>query len=219
MLSCLRIFLCPLATRGLKRMPTRFTWDHFDDQLVIALARQLGTVTDGAEARSFLARNAAVPSDDFVGQYKDVLAREWIALDSRIGRHIYRQLRDLNLGPGGVAPRSAEECAAFVLKCRNTKNLRHILCKVLQAQGRPSTKQGALQDGHYQSHFDLIEPAKQPEFNRAPYPHQEDAWAELDESYGRFEKGIGGLLVMPTGSGKTFCSVSTVVAQTGVSQK
>ena len=60
----------------------RFTWEHFEDRTVAALAGALGfdPAHHGGDARLFLHQRKKRPDDSFVREHKDVLVRDWLSI-------------------------------------------------------------------------------------------------------------------------------------------
>ena len=184
----------------------RFSWDPFDDRTVLELARDIGFRDDAAGARTYLVDRVARPNDDFVRRTKDTLARVWLPQHAGIGAAIVRELFDMNIGPRGPMPQNAIGCAEYVTRCRNSSRLRDLLFSRLISFGDSGSEGAAAGDEDFVPSFGVLVPSKQAGPPLHPYPHQEDAWAKLDAHLR--EAGpdgvFKGVLVMPTGSGKTF---------------
>lgn len=189
----------------------RFSWEAFDDDTVLALARNEGFEGAIAGARAWLGQSVKRPNDDFVRRNKDVIARVWLpkypgAVD------MVSLLQYYDIGPGGGTLRSTESAARYVDRCRNSANLRRLITNVMINFGDVDRK-GTDGDGgsglDVVPRFALLAPDKQSEDPRRPHAYQNDAWSRLSgelaraEATGKFE----GLLVMPTGSGKTYTAV------------
>jgi superfamily II DNA or RNA helicase len=116
----------------------------------------------------------------------------------------------------GTMPQDAKGCAGYVAKCRNTSGVRDLLFARLVSFGDQDRLQDddALADG-FVPRFGTVTPSKQAPQAHSSYPHQEAAWKELDghlrdaQTSGIFK----GVLVMPTGSGKTETAVSWLLRQ------
>lgn len=185
----------------------RFSWDAFDEATVSALARAIGYADTGAGAgaRAWLAAQVARPNDDFVRKTKDVLERHWLP-QYPAGSIVERLLED-RIGPMGN-PRTQAEYVAYIRRCRNSPTLRRRLTEALIHYGdmdrTPESDDGLPADPVRR--FAILRPAAQPKDPRRPHSYQLEAWDRLgahlaeSESTGIFR----GLLVMPTGSGKTY---------------
>lgn len=184
----------------------RFSWDHFDDRTMQELARALGHRGSPAEARTFVAARVARPNDAFVKDTKDVLARTWLPQHEGIARSVVRDLFELRIGPRGAPPEGAQACAAYVDRCHNTSRLRELLCGRLISYGDSGRESDATGDDGFIPAFGVLVPGKQAAPTRKPHAHQEAAWAKLDAHLAKAGPtgAFKGVLVMPTGSGKTF---------------
>lgn len=187
----------------------RFSWDAFDDDTLNALAEAWGydpDRRDGRSPRDWLGEHAKRPTPEFVQATKAALERTWLP-NYPGARQFVERLIDQGIGPMG-RPRSQKGYVDYIRACRNSGTIRGLLAEALIRFGdrdRDPGSDGAI-DGVAVPRFALLKTASQPEDSRRPYPHQEDAWRRLSahlaeaEATGVFE----GLLVMPTGSGKTF---------------
>lgn len=184
----------------------RFSWDVFDDLTVLTLAKTLGFQGNLPEAREYLGSHAQRPHDEFIRRTKDTLAEVWLKQNPAIAEAIVRELLALGVGPMGALPQDPNGCASYVNRCRNTSGLRKILRQRLVSFGerdRVSAEATELPS------LIVVSPAKQSPVSRRPYPFQIDAWAKLDEHFRTTVSpwSARGLVVMPTGSGKTFTAV------------
>ena len=195
----------------------RFSWEPFDDATVEAVALACGFEPDGETAREWLSRRWARPDEDLVRMAKGALERTWLPGCPYL-RDFVRQLLDRRLGPMNQ-PVTRTEHVEYIAKCRNTSRFRRLLLYYLTSYGEEQPEAdavGAVKLGHA-----YLDPAKQPLDLRKPFPHQQEAWDRLSASLARGSAGGGfpGLLVMPTGSGKTFTAVrwlmENVVARGG----
>lgn len=193
-------------------MPSyRFSWDAFDDDTVLALARNEGFEGAFGGARGWLGDRVKRPNEEFVRRNKDVIARAWLpkypgAID------LVSVLQCWGIGPGGGTLRTTESAARYVDRCRNSANLRRLIAEVMINFGDLDRKAGDGEPGgglDVVPRFALLAPSRQPDDPRRPHAYQADAWSRLSgelaraEATGKFE----GLLVMPTGSGKTYTAV------------
>lgn len=187
---------------------TRFSWAPFSDSTVRVLARELGFEGDDRDAREWLGQEVRRPNEDFVRDTKDALARAWIP-EYEGAKQIVEHLLENDIGPGG-SPRSPSGYATYISKCRNAATLRQLLLEALLRFGDEDRgkDEGAI-DGVRVPRYTRLLVAEQPHDGRQPHIHQAQAWEALSaalaasQSNGVFE----GLLVMPTGSGKTFTAV------------
>ncbi len=187
----------------------RFTWDAFDDATVRALATELGfDGTTAGPARAHLAQRVKRPSPEFVGEFKDVLAETWL-LQYTGAAHVVARLVDQGVGPMS-RPRSQRGYVDYVRSTRNSKTLRRVLCEAMLRfgdQDRPAD--GDDEDAGFVPRFAVLTPSNQKADPRKPHDYQREAWERLNAhlaqsaSTGIFQ----GLVVMPTGSGKTFTAV------------
>jgi len=188
----------------------RFSWDHFDDRTVLELARDLGHRGDASGARSYLVTRCARPNDAFVKDTKATLSRTWLPQHEGIARSVVRDLFEMRIGPMGPPPEGAAACANYVEKCKNTTRLRELLTGRLISYGDAGKESDATGDDEFIPSFAVITPAKQETVQRTPHAHQKDAWSKLDAHLASAgNDGVfKGVLVMPTGSGKTFTATS-----------
>lgn len=191
----------------------RFSWDPFSDATVQALAAHLGFTGDRAGAREWISRKVRRPSDEFVRETKDVLCRTWL-LEYKGAEEIVEHLLESNIGPGG-APRSASGWANYIAKCRNAPTLRDLILQSMLRFGDQDRGQNeGVIDGVRAPRFTTLATADQPEDARRPHVHQSEAWDRLSKALAESESGgtFEGLVVMPTGSGKTFTAVRWLAA-------
>ncbi len=189
----------------------RFSWTPFDSDTCTALARTIGYGGNDDGARDYLASHVKRPDDDFVRAAKDVLAQVWLPKHGGIGESIVRELFDRHIGGMGPMPTDPKGFAKYVTECRNSSGLRDLLFQRLVSFGdQDRMEEGDTLDENFVPRFGSVTPSKQTILARSPYPHQEAAWRELDGHLAE-AKGSGvfkGVLVMPTGSGKTETAVN-----------
>ena len=227
----------------------RFTWDAFDDSTVTAVARACGfdaataarinagvdtdadadagegtdaNAVSGAgsvanAAREWLRINWARPDEELVRHCKAELERTWLP-EYPFLNTLVTELIECRLGPMG-APRNRAERLAYVAKCRNTARFRRILAYHMRMHGEDRSE-ADVERGFLRS-WAVIDPSKQPPDAKTPFPYQVEAWNSLSACHARKDSpgGFPGLLVMPTGSGKTYTAVhwlmENVVARGG----
>jgi type III restriction/modification enzyme restriction subunit len=184
----------------------RFSWDPFDASTVLELPRDIGYSDDPAGVLAYLVDRVARPNDDFIRRTKDTLARVWLPQHAGVGASIVRELFDMNIGPRGPMPDNAAACAEYIIRCRNSSRLRDLLFSRLISFGDVGSDGHAADDNDFIPSFGVLVPGKQVGDQRRAYAHQEQAWAKLDAHLREAgPKGVfKGVLVMPTGSGKTF---------------
>ncbi|MFV8752861.1 DEAD/DEAH box helicase [Nannocystaceae bacterium ST9] len=192
----------------------RFTWDHFSDTTVKALADAVGyTQKPGIGPRDFLASRVKRPNEEFVRQTKDVLVRHW--LPSYAGaKQIVDRLLDAGVGPMGN-PRSASGYAQYIAKTRNCGSLRAALVEALIRFGDADRSEDAPADDSFIPRFAVLDTGAQSPDERRPHNYQVEAWEKLTAHLAQSETRnvFQGLLVMPTGAGKTFTTVRWLAEQ------
>lgn len=189
----------------------RFSWTPFDAESCAALAGAIGYRGDLDGAREYLALHVKRPDDDFIRTTKDVIATVWLRKHAGIGQSIVRELFDRHLGGMGAMPSDAEGCANYVARCRNSSSLRDLLFGRLVSFGdQDRMEEGDVVDENFVPRFGSAVPSKQTIQPRPPYPHQQSAWKSLDSHLAESKAGgvFKGVLVMPTGSGKTETGVN-----------
>ena len=107
-------------------MPSRFSWNAFDDKTVVALAAALQFDGRGADARAWLAKQR--PDDDFVKETKGVLERHWLPKYAGT-KNIVERLLDEGIGPMGRLDET--KLVEYIAKCRNTSTVRRLLREAL----------------------------------------------------------------------------------------
>jgi len=162
---------------------------------------------DGVSAREWLGEKAKRPTPEFVRVTKPVLEQTWLR-NYTGAKQIVERLVENEIGPMN-APRSQRGYVDYIKACRNSLTIRSLLAEALIRFGDkdrdPADDDGSI-DPVSVPRFTTLQPSLQPHDDRVPYPHQHEAWERLTahlaecQTTGIFE----GLLVMPTGSGKTF---------------
>lgn len=191
--------------------PYRFSWNAFDDNTVQALAQTLGFQPNATSSnpRSWLTEKVKRPNDDFVRQTKRTLEQCWLPQYPGV-KSIVDYLIDADIGPIGN-PNSQNEYVNYIRRCRNTRTVRQrILEALLRFGDRDSSLDGVGElPGVLVPRFTILQPSKQQIDNRQPHEYQKEAWNKLSAHLAEAESShvFQGLLVMPTGSGKTFTAV------------
>lgn len=151
-----------------------------------------------------------------------VLRGIWLEELSR--NDLHRLVADVQLslsGPAKQATFTSKKSMVDFLRQRNeTETLRLILRKAFVAHykvdnGKASERRpGSGDDGQVRAMpVELKGRGRSLPHLYAPYPHQEQAWASLDELATKPRGERRGLLVLPTGAGKTFTMVAWLLRQ------
>lgn len=192
----------------------RFSWDAFDDATVEALADAIGYSPShtGKSRRDWLADKVKRPNPEFVKRTKVVLQDTWFRNYPGV-REIVNELRDRFIGPMNI-PRSQKGYLEYIRKCRNENSIQTLLAEAMIRYGdmdRDSEAEPRPSD--YVPRFAVLAVADQPKDPRKPHPYQQEARDKLSKHCAEAETtGVfQGLLVMPTGSGKTFTTVGWLV--------
>lgn len=186
----------------------RFSWDAFEDGTVRALARAAGFQGPVGDAREWLGKAVKRPTPEFTGAMKDALTDHWIPTYAGASEIVDR-LIDAGVGPMGN-PRSARGFAQYIRDCRNSKSVRQFLCDALLRYGDVDRDEDA--GSGFIRRFAVIQTKQQRPDGRQPHPYQVEVWQQLNKHLGeaRSTGKFQGLVVMPTGSGKTYTAVRWV---------
>jgi flagellar biosynthesis GTPase FlhF len=190
-------------------MPShRFSWNAFDNDTVTALARGEGWGPGDGAARAWLTERIRRPNDEFVRRQKATLATSWLPVYPGTKR-IVEHRQDAGIGPMGRAPGSLVEAARYVDRCRNSSRLRQYLVDALI---RFSDIDREAEEGdtfEFVPRFALLKPSAQERDPRKPHDYQRQAWEKLSAHLAESQstRVFSGMLVMPTGSGKTLTAV------------
>ncbi len=191
-----------------------FSWDKFDDDTIRVLAGAMGGHPGDlmCEAKAWLASRVPKPTLDFVRDYKKELLKTWLykAEESYLG-DIVARLINAGVGPMGT-PGSRAEYLSYIEKTKATKTLQTILCDAMLCHPKdlPEHLPGRS--------IIILKPGESPE-ERIPHSYQKETWNKLKLAFAESEasKHFQGLIVMPTGSGKTYTTVhwllSNVITQ------
>jgi hypothetical protein len=189
----------------------RFSWDAFDDKTVEALADACGynDRTRAMDRRTWLSEVKKRPDDDFVFATKDILIDTWLAQYNGTP-NIVDELIRRGLGGSNRRPRSTKGMLDFIRNTRNTVRFREPLLDALRSYGDHHRRETPL--GSFRA-FSHIVPANQSPDAREPHAYQRDAWQHLTTELGKFDRNhkFQGMLVMPTGSGKTFTTTRWLI--------
>lgn len=188
----------------------RFSWDAFGEGTVKAIAHANGYSSRlESDPLTWLTNKHSRPDEYFVERMKPTLEQCWLP-DYSGTPQLVEQLIDAGIGPLGN-PKTQTDCVAYVRKCRNSKTVRLRLLEAMLRYGdqdrQPDDPLLFPTDGSV-PRFVILDPAKQPVDSRQPYDYQSEAWDKLSVHFAESEvtQVFQGLLVMPTGSGKTFTS-------------
>lgn len=187
-------------------MPSyRFSWDTFSDRTILHLAKAIGFDGHDEDARTWLSTTVKRPTPEFVGETKEVLQRAWLP-DYPGAKEIVDRLLDIGIGPMG-RPRSQRGYVGYIKKCRNSKRLRQYLWEAMIRYGDQDNQEEGVYD--FIPRFTTVTPNDQPENPTHPHSYQTEAWDKLNATLAESNTtGVfQGLLVMPTGSGKTYTAV------------
>ena len=210
-------------------MPTTtFSWDQYDGSLIIKLAVTLGCpkMVSHAKAKAWLLREHPMPSDSFVSEEtRTILERDWLGQFPDTLQYVVNECKNRRYGDDeghDLQDRHVE----YLATCKFTTRYRRLLLNAFLKFGDPVHNKnkdfGACEEDKRAAY--TIRPDRQGRDERPPYPYQEEAWRSLTEHLKESESpsfpgGFQGLLVMPTGSGKTYTAIrwlmENVVARGG----
>ena len=190
-------------------MPSyNFSWQNFDEETVTALAEACGynPAVDCCTDREWLSQKVKRPRPEFIGVVKPVLERTWLK-DYAGTKDIVQRLKNMDRGPG-TNPRSQGGYVEFIAETRNTVRVQKLLAEAMISFGN-----GLPTIGPGIPPFATLFPAEQRADDRQPFPYQQEAWDNLTAYRAKTQNDgeFRGLLVMPTGSGKTYTAVRWLV--------
>ncbi len=183
----------------------RFRWDKLPIEIQVGLARACGL--DESTPADALRRFGEPPKDTIIRDYwtpgrSHVGLRDgWLADDDVSRREIVRQLRARKIGYWEQRTRSPNGELGYLRSCTNTKTLRDIVMNYIIESGRDGSEAAYGSDdlaGRYRPLW-TVDSEKAPAKSVTPYPHQKEAWRILD----RHKRPLAGIVVLPTGAGKT----------------
>ena len=189
----------------------RFSWDAFNDDTVEGLARSLGFHPDEHDesSREFLDRRCKRPNAAFVKAHSDAILEAWVAHREATARHLYQRLVDAGLGPADYRPRSQRGYLNFLARTKKAKRFCEFMAEAMIAFGDQDRASDDDANPKFIPRFEIVPVAEVPVDGRKPHDYQQEAWDRLGahladaSADGVFQ----GLLVMPTGAGKTFTAV------------
>ncbi len=191
----------------------RFSWEPFSKKVLKALAkddtRYFGAGITGP--LEFLQQNACPPSEPWVGVRRDVLCDAWLPT-YRGTEDIVDRLIDAGIGPTSRRPASRAGCVDWIRRARSSRTLTRTLRDALLHFGDEGSSNTGLNDEWVPS-FAALRPVEQEVDSRTPHPYQQAGWERLNAELGASDVSgrFRGLLVMPTGSGKTFTAARWLI--------
>ena len=187
-----------------------FTWNNFDEETINSFAKATGYIKNSNQtALEYLKEKVKRPNEKFVKDYKDVIIDNWLANQESGGKYLNQitdRLVNLKLGPQNRNSKS--DHLSFIQKTRNTKNFQKVIKECLINYGTPEYEAKFLKS--VIPPFVIIDPSEQSTDRRKkPHYFQENQWKKLTLLYNHsnITGKFAALLVMPTGSGKTFTAV------------
>ncbi|MCA9632069.1 MAG: DEAD/DEAH box helicase [Myxococcales bacterium] len=158
-------------------------------------------------SRAWLSEHLKRPTPDFVGEAKDLLAKCWLPHYPG-AQQIVDLLIEKGVGPMSN-PRSPRGYAQYIRDCRNSKSVRRYLLDAMLRFGDMDRSPDDDSGFEFTPRFAILSPNQQPPDGRRPHRYQLEAWETLNAHLGesRSTGVFQGLLIMPTGSGKTFTAV------------
>ena len=204
----------------------RFSWRKLPAGLRDCLADLVEVKPNTNDAVWSAAVGSESPSTEWLADNWLYLRDEWLYWDVPNARALSRELMGRGLGHVERYGRSREEVYAYLCSCRAGRSLLEELELLLWELGgvRPRAKSvpGEKADTSVESVDAELEPFRglrrwaQPENPQGnpfiPYEHQVEAWTAMDRAMERVSRestgrGLRGLLVLPTGAGKTATAV------------
>lgn len=196
-----------------------FSWNRLDDASIEAFSRACYYEgPDDPEARrNWLLQKWRSPTREFVSQARYAIENVWLRRQPAVARSIVDALLRHGIGPR-ERPQSPADCLRFLVQCSGRSTTQKFYREALLRFGSQTPRQDEpleLLIGESIPSVALLKPHEQVPDSRRAYPYQEKAWDALTEhlaeaqSSGVFE----GLLVMPTGSGKTFTAAHWLTEQ------
>lgn len=185
-------------------MDKNFAWKNLPEEVTRSLARQY--------RGHGLSENHGRPDINFVCATIDILTEQWVpTLSDEECKKIVGELVSFGIGPSNRVPNTKKTRVHFIQASGSTKNVRKVLLDALLRAG--ATDSVDSQSESLPSLAILVPAEQQPEEVIEAFPYQEVAWQEMTGRYARSkESGVyNGLLVMPTGSGKTFTAARWLI--------
>lgn len=193
----------------------RFTWDPFDDDSVEEFAGALGwDMDEDVKAREWLESNVKGLTTKHLGNrdFFDAVRFGWLPQQEFLGE-VVEDFISRGLGPGG-RPQSERGYKSYLTKINRSAQAQQVLLAWLKWFGDsgPTRRGDTPFKGGIINPWRIV-PGDQTADSRKPYSYQQEAWGALSGSLARYDSGkeMRGLLVMPTGSGKTYTAVHWLI--------
>jgi superfamily II DNA or RNA helicase len=194
-----------------------FDWHRFDEETVSRLAEAVGFFPDQdtKTLREFITNRVPWPTPELVKEHKDLIIRTWLRKNPKLAGSIAADLsyaEDIRR----KAPQTEQEVLAYLQESPNKPWIQWLIASEMLRFGG-----GAGQLPFFLRSIAVLNPNNQPGDPREPHDYQKEAWRSLTAHLAeRGTTGVfQGLLVMPTGAGKTYTAVrwllSNVVAKGG----
>ena len=200
----------------------RFSWRKLPQDLRDCLADLADVKPNTNDAVWTAALGSDSPTADWITDNWLALRDEWLYWDLANARSLSRELMALGLGHVERYGRSRDEVYGYLCSCRAGKTLAEELDFLLWELGgvriRSKANPGEKAETPVESIESDFEPFRglrrwaQPDDGPpnpfVPYEHQSRAWESMDDAMDRVrnsadDRGLRGLLVLPTGAGKT----------------
>ncbi len=187
-----------------------FRWVNLPLRVQIELAGACGLDFDDDDpARALKTAFRTRPQDWFVAECWSQLRDAWLANDDASRALIVGELQDRGLGDWQRRPRSLQGELNYLATCRAGAGLKDVVLRRFIAVGSTprvapdtSTSSGTSGSDRYRRFRTVVCGPEAPTSRRKPFDHQREAWESLDQ-----HRPLEGLLVLPTGAGKTFTAV------------
>lgn len=193
-------------------LATSFDWANMPADVVRAFARALeGGRPDTERALEVLRRHYPLPDADFFRDFevRYVAANAWLGSDPAALDHVYGELqgRVLPATPQPLSPRGRRSAVRRVIDppegSRQSQPVRDVLAGALLAAG------GRLEERDADATLRPFNVIATRGFHALTlHPHQERVVADLRQAYLENGNRMVGVVVMPTGAGKTVTAVS-----------
>jgi superfamily II DNA or RNA helicase len=195
-----------LLVEGCEFMPAyRFRWENLPKWLLDDVIEATGCRTLVRLRREW----GSLPGEQLVTRCRDVLTTKWLSQDEAARRSVVEALRKHHLGAHSQRPRSKRGELSYIASCRSGKKFSQVLFLELVRLGEiPAvaiTENAAEGDTKRRPWRRVSTAGDPPQFQ--PHRHQEEAWQALDAA----TPIKGGILVMPTGAGKTVTAVRWIL--------
>ena len=179
----------------------KFKWENLPISLQTVAMQATGCATLNDLRSAWGVR----PGERFVGAHRDVLTTTWLRSDDASRRSVVGTLRLNKLGDYSEQTHSKNGELNYLRSCHNAKRFRQIILGELIGLGEIAAGtaiQDTSEDVTIRRAWRLVSTTGD-RSDFVPYPHQREAWTALDAG----APITGGLLVLPTGAGKTVTAV------------